>query len=156
MNLQELRVTPLDFKDLEQVVAVEQTLADPWSRQGLATELAQPVGWRLAVRPADSEAVLAYVFGRTVLDEAEILRLAVVVAARRQGVAGLLLRHLLDFMGRQGVRVCHLEVRGGNPGALRLYAKMGFAVTGRRPGYYAAPPDDGVLMTKELIPGEQT
>lgn len=150
MNCQGLRVTPFARADLNQVAAVEGTLVDPWTPRGLEEELAQSAGWQKIVRPADSETVLAYVFGRTVVDEAEIMRLAVLPAARRQGVAGFLLRHLLGCLCRQGVRVCHLEVRADNYGAVQLYAQMGFVVTGRRRAYYAVPPDDAVLMAKEL------
>jgi ribosomal-protein-alanine N-acetyltransferase len=151
VNRQGLRVTPFArAADWNSVVAVEQTLVDPWTPRGLEEELAQPAGWQMVVRPADSETVLAYVFGRTVVDEAEILRLAVLPAARRQGVAFFLLRHLLGCLCRQEVRVCHLEVRADNHEAIRLYEKMGFVVTGRRCAYYAVPPEDAVLMVKEL------
>jgi len=155
VNCQGLRVTPLDHSDLAPVAAVEQTLADSWSRHGLEAELAQPAGWQLVVRTTDGGAVLAYVFGRTVTDEGEILRLAVLPTARRRGVGSFLLRYLLDLLGRQGVRVCHLEVRAGNHGAIRLYEKMGFKVSGRRRAYYAVPPEDAVLMTKQPRQGEQ-
>jgi len=40
-----------------------------------------------------------------------------------------------------------LEVRAGNRVAQRLYARHGFAVVGRRLGYYSDNSEDALLMT---------
>ena len=41
-----------------------------------------------------------------------------------------------------------LEVRASNEPAIRLYDQHGFEVVGRRKGYYEAPREDAILMTK--------
>jgi ribosomal-protein-alanine N-acetyltransferase len=43
-----------------------------------------------------------------------------------------------------------LEVRASSAGAIALYTGLGFVEAGRRPGYYAEPKDDAVLMRLEL------
>jgi ribosomal-protein-alanine N-acetyltransferase len=45
-----------------------------------------------------------------------------------------------------GAEEVWLEVRESNMRALRLYQQCGFTVVGRRPGYYADPPEDAVRM----------
>ena len=41
-----------------------------------------------------------------------------------------------------------LEVRASNEPAIRLYERYDFVPVGRRKGYYDAPKEDAVLMTK--------
>jgi ribosomal-protein-alanine N-acetyltransferase len=43
-----------------------------------------------------------------------------------------------------------LEVRPSNHAALAFYRAQGFAVTGRRPRYYADPVEDAVLLALNL------
>ncbi|MFO1150154.1 MAG: GNAT family N-acetyltransferase [Alsobacter sp.] len=77
-----------------------------------------------------------FVLSRRVLDEAEVLTIA--VAARAQG-AGLGRALLQDHMGRLaalGVRRLFLEVDEGNVPARALYAGSGFEEVGRRDAYY--------------------
>ena len=43
-----------------------------------------------------------------------------------------------------------LEVRASNAAALAVYRALGFAATGRRPRYYADPPEDALLLQLRL------
>lgn len=74
--------------------------------------------------------------------EREILNLAVAPEARRRGVA----RRLWEGERRQGADAWFLEVRASNQPAIDFYTRCGFSVCGRRPGYYHAPPEDGLVM----------
>jgi ribosomal-protein-alanine N-acetyltransferase len=75
--------------------------------------------------------------------EHELLNLAVAPESRGAGVAQALLRELLST--RQGT--WFLEVRESNEAALRLYQKLGFRATGRRPGYYRDSPESAIVMS---------
>ncbi|MBL0403613.1 GNAT family N-acetyltransferase [Microvirga aerilata] len=77
-----------------------------------------------------------FVLSRTVLDEAEILTVAIAPDARGKGHARPLLAHHLDALSRRGVSRVLLEVEEGNEPALALYRRLGFRETGRREGYY--------------------
>jgi len=90
-----------------------------------------------------------FVLARVAADEAEILTLAVVPEARRQGVGAGLLAGAMAAAAARGAAAMFLEVAEGNAAARALYAAAGFAEVGRRRGYY---PDggDAVVMRRGL------
>jgi ribosomal-protein-alanine N-acetyltransferase len=49
-----------------------------------------------------------------------------------------------------GASRLELEVRASNAAALRLYQRLGFAIDGRRPGYYRNPEEEAMLMSLAL------
>ncbi|MGB7167594.1 MAG: GNAT family N-acetyltransferase [Acidobacteriaceae bacterium] len=86
-------------------------------------------------------------------NRAELDTLAVLPAARRQGIGGALLRAVLAWAAAEGARRVSLEVRASNQAALGLYARMGFGQEGRRRGYYADPEEDALLLGRPVTPG---
>lgn len=82
-----------------------------------------------------------------VLDEGNVLDIAVVPKFRRQGVGETLLRELAKRMKKRGVAKLMLEVREQNAAARGLYEKFGFQIDGKRKNYYDSPQDDAVLYT---------
>jgi ribosomal-protein-alanine N-acetyltransferase len=80
--------------------------------------------------------IMGFAVSRMAADEAEILSIAVAPDHRGRGLSReLLLTHLGHLAGR-GIRTVFLEVEENNQPARRLYARAGFAVTGRRERYY--------------------
>jgi ribosomal-protein-alanine N-acetyltransferase len=77
-----------------------------------------------------------FVLSRIVLDEAEIITVAIAPEARGKGHARPLLSHHLDALSRRGVARVHLEVEEGNAPAIALYRRLRFQDIGRREGYY--------------------
>jgi ribosomal-protein-alanine N-acetyltransferase len=78
-----------------------------------------------------------FVLSRRVLDEAEILTLAVAPKYRRRGVASALLStHLAALAAAGAKKALFLEVEAGNDAALALYAHFGFYPVGDRKAYY--------------------
>jgi ribosomal-protein-alanine N-acetyltransferase len=98
----------------------------------------------------EGERLVGSVWVQTVLDEGYIGNVAVLPAFRRRGIADALLRGLDDLAKERGLRFLTLEVRAGNQAARCLYEKNGYLPAGFRPGYYSAPKEDAVLMTKEF------
>ncbi len=80
-----------------------------------------------------------FVMSRIVLDEAEILTVAIAPEARGKKYSAPLLTRHLDELSRRAVKTVHLEVEEGNEPALALYRRFGFKETGRRQGYYQKP-----------------
>jgi ribosomal-protein-alanine N-acetyltransferase len=72
---------------------------------------------------------------RAILDEAELLLIAVTPEARRHGLGLRLLNATADRARACGVRRLFLEVRSNNP-AVELYTSAGFVKVGERPNYY--------------------
>ena len=95
-----------------------------------------------------------------VADEAEILTLAVLPAARRQGLGSRLVAACLAEAGAAGAARLHLEVGAGNAAARALYVRAGFVEAGRRAGYYrgatggaiggATGREDAVIMARDV------
>jgi [ribosomal protein S18]-alanine N-acetyltransferase len=91
--------------------------------------------------------VVGFICGRRMLDEAEILNLAVDPQARRLGVAHALLQALLESYAHENVLKVFLEVRESNKTAIEFYAKSDFLVTGKRPRYYRNPEEAALTLT---------
>ena len=58
-------------------------------------------------------------------------------SARRQGIGSAVMRTLLAWAGGQGAVASYLQVRAGNPGALKLYDALGYLT--HHPYNYRAP-----------------
>lgn len=131
-----------------QVALLERVcFQDPWSERSIASELENPLSlWLVAM---EEDRLLGYVGSQTVLDETDMMNVAVDPAARRQGVAGALIQALTAQLKQRGSRKLSLEVRASNLGAIRLYESLGFARLGCRPGYYRNPREDAWILGKE-------
>lgn len=85
---------------------------------------------------------------RHVVDEAEILTIAVRTAERRAGVAAALLDHGLSELQKLDIETVFLEVATDNEAALKLYDRYQFQEVGHRPAYYADGRNAYVLARK--------
>ena len=112
-----------------------------WSAAEFDSFLADPA-CLLVARPE------GFALARVTLDEAEHLTIATDPARRRQGVARGLLGALFGGLAGRGAESLFLEVAEDNAAARALYAGAGFAMAGRRRGYY--PRRDGAA-TDALI-----
>ncbi|MBM3514683.1 MAG: ribosomal-protein-alanine N-acetyltransferase [Alphaproteobacteria bacterium] len=121
----------------------------PWGESAFATLLSQAgVSAILASAPT----LAGFVLTRAVIDEAEILTLAVLPAVRQRGIGHALMREALRRMGATHIGRCFLEVAADNVAALALYRQLGFETTATRTGYYQsrAGVPDAIVMEKRL------
>ena len=131
-----------------QVAALEkECFSDPWSQRSVASELENPLALWL-VWEEDGK-VLGYVGSQTVLDETDMMNVAVSAQARRRGIAQALVEALVIQLKQRGSRCLTLEVRASNAPGIALYEKLGFRQAGRRPNYYSHPKEDGLILRKE-------
>ena len=84
---------------------------------------------------------------KIILDEADIMNIAVKKDYRRQGIATLLLNYILTICKEKSITTIHLEVNEKNFSAISLYQKLGFKECGRRKQYYDNK-YDAILMKK--------
>lgn len=138
-------ILPLAEWQLDQMARIErQCFSDPWSRQALAGELESPLS-RYFVCVEDGQ-VLGYLGTRMVLEECQIVNVAVRPDCWRQGIGRRLMQALFRSARRQGMEWVGLEVRQSNLPAIRLYQCFGLEICGVRPGYYQNPREDALLM----------
>ena len=84
---------------------------------------------------ARRESAIGFALSRVIIDECELMLLAVNAQSQRSGIGRDLLDAIIgDARGAKATSV-FLEVRSGNP-AISLYASTGFVEVGRRRGYY--------------------
>jgi ribosomal-protein-alanine N-acetyltransferase len=121
----------------------------PWSRDAFRAHLGD-----LFLVAEGQDGIAGFLVARRVGAEAEILDIAVAGDARGRGVGHGLVETALGALAADGVRDVYLEVRVSNAAARQLYRRAGFLEAGRRPGYYAAPPEDALVLRRRLRPGD--
>lgn len=77
-----------------------------------------------------------FILVRTVLDEAEVVSIAVDPDHQSRGLGGALLAHAISNLASRGTKTVFLDVAIDNQPALTLYRRQGFIEVGRRRGYY--------------------
>jgi ribosomal-protein-alanine N-acetyltransferase len=98
-------------------------------------------------------ALAGFILCSAVIDEAEILTLAVAPECRRHGLARALLEKALVVSAARGAKSLVLEVSQTNSPARGLYEASGFVETGRRPGYYTSQGGaDALILRLEFGP----
>lgn len=137
-------------EDLQSVYTLNRCCFEEyWSIGSLASALES--GYELLICEQGQE-LAGYLLTLTVVDEIQVMQIAVAPAFRRQGVARLLSNALIA--GAAGICAVTLEVRLSNAAARRLYAGLGFVETGYRKQYYAPNAagicEDAVLMDLQL------
>ena len=122
----------------------KQNFSEPWSENSVRGELANQLSlWLVAV---DGEKVVGYVGSQTVMQEADMMNIAVADSHRRRGIA----RRLVDeLIGQLDAYQLTLEVRTSNAPAIALYETMGFSQVGLRKNYYRKPREDALILRKE-------
>lgn len=87
-----------------------------------------------------------------VLDESELLEIAVQPAMQGRGYGKALLAQAIALARRNGAVRMFLEVRESNARARKMYTSFGFEETGRRKSYYPTENgrEDAILMTAQL------
>ena len=141
----------MTLSDVAAVCAIEQQVqSHPWTQGNFSDALRS--GYRCVVDEIDSE-IVSYAVLMPVVDEAELLTIAVAPSQQRNGLGGLMLREIIASAAAQQLRKIFLEVRVSNAAAIALYRASGFVEIGLRRGYYqnAEGREDALLMACELI-----
>lgn len=135
--------------DLPQVQVIEtMCFKTPWCREHFLHELQSSLAFPL-VALAPDDVLAGYICPMLVVDEGQVLNIAVHGNFQRQGIGRYLLRAALDEFHRRQATYVSLEVRVSNNSAITLYEQCGFRKIGTRTRYY---PDgeDAVLMEFDM------
>ena len=99
---------------------------------------------------------LGFLVLKTVLEEAEVISIAVSPKVQNRGIANLLMQAALRQFHADRIKSVFLEVDETNTYAVRLYKKLGFQTVSIRKGYYSdsigadTVPSDALVMKLEL------
>ena len=158
------QMTVSDIKEASQIAA--SSMLQPWSMAAFAAELKNAQALLLVCEaddaisaaddfirtasggeePSDSR-ISGYISLLLTPDDAELTGIAVKEAARRQGMAGALLKEARSILRKRGIGSIVLEVRASNTTAVSFYEKHGFTCIGVRRGLYDFPKEDALVMT---------
>jgi [ribosomal protein S18]-alanine N-acetyltransferase len=136
------RMKPSDVPQISSILK-ESPEASNWPENSLLESALSGIAWVSEVE----ERVNGFLMGRSVVDEFEILNLAVAGLYRRRGIAKRLLETMAAWLHLSETRRAYLEVRASNKAALALYIGQGFKPCGRRVRYYQYPQEDAILLS---------
>ena len=120
---------------------------EAWSEKSVTSELTNVLSlWLVAM---EENAVAGYVGSQTVMDETDMMNVAVHPDYRRKGIAEALVISLVEALREKGSHCLTLEVRASNAPAIGLYEKLGFRQIGLRKNYYHNPKEDALILRKE-------
>lgn len=154
----EIAYYEMSYDDIPEVAELElKYFSQPWSESSIGHYMDQGNTIFLVARDCSRKAdgtehgtVVAYMALMCILNESDLVSIAVHEDYRNMGLA----RELLDIaygMARDiGVDMIHLEVRKSNEAAISLYESEGFVRDGLRKGFYDKPKEDALLYTKQL------
>ena len=121
-----------------------QNFSEPWPEIAVRSELTNKLAlWLVAL---EGDTVVGYVGSQTVLQEADMMNIAVADTHRRRGIARMLVEELIRQLDAYQLT---LEVRASNAPAIALYEKLGFTQVGLRKNYYHKPKEDALILRKE-------
>lgn len=144
-----MTIVGMNESHIAQVAALEKLcFSDPWSENSVASELRNPLSCWLV---AEEDGVVAgYVGSQTVMDESDMMNVAVHPDYRRKGIAEALVAELVEALEKRESHCLTLEVRASNEPAKALYEKLGFTQVGLRKNYYRNPKEDALILRKEF------
>ena len=146
MDKEKLEIGLMKDDDVRDVYSIEEnSFSDNWSEETYKNYKEDKS--RCYYAAYLSGEVTAFCVSMQVLDECEILKIAVDKEKRGKGIGEALIRKVMKEASENGARFFYLEVRESNTPAITLYKKVGFTESGRRAGYYKNPKEDAVLMS---------
>ena len=133
--------------DVKEIARLEKACIEcPWTEENLLSSLNSDNC--VIIKAVEDGAVVGYGGVEIVLDEGNILNVAVDSAFRRKGIASAIMTELARICKEKGVCAMFLEVNETNAGAITLYEKNGYEVISTRPRYYGE--HSAIIMKKSL------
>ena len=144
-----MNIRSIESRDIEAILTIQS--ACPEIAQWTMSDYARVAQGEMAGWVCQGEQdILGFLVARPSGGDIEILNLAVRKDARRLGVGASLVSKAFEWGRAQHAERAILEVRASNAAALAFYEGFDFRVAGRRPRYYASPPEDAVLLIAPL------
>lgn len=126
-------------EELDDIMTIMEDSFEPrfgegWSRSQCSGMLCDKNSWVTLTKEEDQPT--GFALSRMIIDEAELLLIAVRPSYRGKGIGAALIQQVCRMAATKGAKRLHLEVRDGNA-ATKLYQATGFETIGRRKNYYS-------------------
>ncbi len=148
-------ISPLTMEDIPKVEGIEREIYSlPWSGKAFRDALERD--YYLFLKAEWNGTLAGYCGYQRSFEIADITNVTVREEFRRRGIAGRMLKALMEEGRRQGIERFTLEVRRSNEIAVALYERLGFRQEGVRKGYYESPREDALILwtAEENRPGQ--
>ena len=143
-----ITIEKMSREHLSEVASIEEmSFSLPWSLESLELMLTEQASALVAL---EDGRVLGYVGMMCVLDEGQIINVAVHPDVRRRGVGRSLMQAAEAYAKERGIVFLSLEVRESNIAARSLYSSLGWEEQGIRKGFYSHPIENACVMTKSI------
>ena len=135
-------------KDIEPIARLEaKCFRMPWTEADIRAALRRFDFYGLTVE--EDGAVVGFLLGSLLFENAEVYRVAVDPEKRGKGIGGRILDRFLQDVKEGGAEQALLEVRVSNEAGIALYNSRGFGVARIRKNYYEGV-EDALEMVKFL------
>ena len=150
----EISYFEMSYDDIPIVAKMEQKYFNqPWKEESISHYLESGTTIFIVAKDplkANEDHLAGYLALMQVLDEAELVSIAVHEDYREIGIAREMLDIAYEMAAERGVETIHLEVRMSNEPAIALYESEGFEKIGVRKGFYDKPKEDALLYRKTI------
>jgi len=151
-----MKIRQMSTEDLYAILAIQAKCpqAANWLEADYA-RLADDPGGMILVAELETMVppkILGFAAFHRVIDEAELLNMAVDPPHQHQSVGKALLEEATQRLLEAGAKRVFLEVRTSNKPALELFFSIGFGLRLLRRDYYREPSEDAFVLCLELFP----
>ena len=140
------KMTRLDIEPVGEIEAI--SFGDPWSKKSM--EDIFTYGDNHYYVAIEDNRIIGFAGIMKVLDEADLVNIAVNLIYRGKGVGKLLMEEILHQSKELNIAKITLEVRASNFSAIRMYNKFDFVHIATRKDYYVNPIENALIMQREL------
>lgn len=142
-----IELMPLQLSDCEAVFEIAKIcLPEKWSLDSIRSVLKYENNIYYVAHSIEQSLVIGFAGIMVIVDEAELLNIAVAPEFRRQGIGSMLLGRMMQEAEQTRAFRLLLEVRESNFTARELYRQHQFVEIGTRREYYHNPVEDAVIM----------
>lgn len=143
-------IKPIKIADLEMMANIEmENFKDAWDYKTLYYEVIKNEN-SIFLGAYLCDELIGYLGFWMVVDNIDIINLAVKNKHKRSGVATMLFSDLNVISKALKVKTITLEVNVNNLAAINLYKQQGFKILRKIKDYYQKSKDDAYLMQKEV------
>lgn len=150
MNTNNIEILPVSENDIDKLLQIEsEQEIKILSYNIILSEIKNSNSMYYVAKTHDE--ILGYIAANLLFDHIDIDSVVVDKKYKRQGIASLLLKYILDIAKNKKIENLLLEVRISNEAAIKLYEKFGFKKIHVRKNYYTDNNEDALIYELNLL-----